>query len=84
MVALAENSAIMRRRKVRSRKEKSAAKATLTLKVPKLGKQRVRSELLLIMDIGGVSTHKKMKVTMNQEAKKIPTALLNSAAGVLA
>lgn len=37
MVALAENSAIMRRRKVRSRKEKSAAKAMLTLKVPKLG-----------------------------------------------
>ena len=67
---------------MRSRKKKRVTSAMLTLNVAKLVKRggQMRSDGVLKIDLG---TYRKMKVTMNQEAKKIPIAL-SSVSGSLA
>lgn len=63
----------MRRRKVRSRRPKTAIKAMLTLNVARL--QHELDQMGLSNNRSGGGTHRRRKQTMNQAAKKIPIAL---------
>jgi len=68
------NSLIMRRRKVISRRKKTAIKAMLTLKVPRLQDGLDQAGFNNRINRGG-GAHRRMNVTINQAAKKIPIAL---------
>jgi len=78
MVLFSVNSAVMRRRKVRSRRKKRTISATLTLRVARLEKANAIRCGSKNRTCSFSGTHRKRKVIMNQAAKKIPMALVSS------